>query len=350
MKFEPNSKRKIQDIRDLSWKELTHYLTDKGMKDYRVKQIFDWLYIKNINDFEQMKNLSAASVKALAQDFQIFKPRPIKKVESQDATCKVLFELQDGHVIETAYIPTKKRLTVCVSTQVGCKFGCAFCASGLGGFFRDLSCSEILNQILYANNVFNEQKVTNIVFMGIGEPLDNYDNVLKSIRIINDKNAIGIGMRRITISTCGLIPQMKRLAKEGLQVELAISLHGYDNSSRDKLMPVNRRYPFKKLIHSSQLYYQKTKRQITFEYVLIKDFTCSSEAVTSLKNVLKGFDCKLNLIPYNAISVFSYEPPSKQEIVLFQKELTQNQIHSTLRSSRGSDVLAACGQLRHKIK
>ena len=247
-------------------------------------------------------------------------------------------------------IPTQARATVCISTQAGCKFRCGFCASGLGGLSRHLSCAEIVAQVLYVKNNNPEHVLSHIVFMGIGEPLDNYDNVVKAIRIINSPYGINIAARRITISTCGLIPQIKKLSQEGIQVELAVSLHGSSNENRNILMPVNRKYPLSDLIAACKEYIKATHRQVTFEYILIKNVTCTEECAKELGYLLKGMICKMNLIPYNKVEEFSHEPPSKMEMLYFKKKLSEVGVHATIRMPRGRDVSAACGQLRHSSK
>ncbi|MCK5580084.1 MAG: 23S rRNA (adenine(2503)-C(2))-methyltransferase RlmN [Candidatus Omnitrophica bacterium] len=346
-----------QDIRNLSLDELCCFLKDSKEQSFRATQIFKWIYQKGVTSFDQMKNLSQGLREKLAKQFTLtggngLKSSPAKQI-SIDGTTKYLFELADGEKIETVLIPTKTRATVCVSTQAGCKFGCRFCASGVGGFKRNLTTSEILAQILTVQSqlpltINHLSKITHIVFMGTGEPLDNYENVLKAVRIINLKQGLGIGARRITVSTCGVIPGIERFSREGLQVELAISLHGFDNASRNALMPVNRKYPFDKLMQACREYTKKTKRQITFEYILIKDLTSHAQAAQKLARSLKGVICKMNLIPYNPVQEFDYEAPSRKEINAFKESLIRRGVHVTLRSARGQDVSAACGQLRYQ--
>lgn len=335
------------DIRDFSYLELLQYLERIGQKGFRAKQIFAWLYKKNAQDFNDMTDLPVQFRTRLQEDFSFHQPKVIGHLVSQDQAQKYLFELPDKEHIETAVIPTAKRLTICASTQVGCKFQCHFCASGLKGWVRHLSCGEILSQILYVKKQMADRSLTNIVFMGIGEPLDNYDQVLKAVRIINSSEGMTLAARRITISTCGLIPQIRQLTQEKLQIELAISLHGYDDPSRRLLMPISQRYPFDDLIAACREYVKQTKRQITFEYLLIKGVTCTEKAVAALGRSLKGFDCKMNLIPYNEVAEFAYQSPTSAEIAEFKQALIRLGIHTTIRLPRGRDVAAACGQLRH---
>ena len=337
------------DIRNLSLKELEDYLQSIGEQSFRAKQIFEWIYKKGVWSFDAMRNLSDGLRQKLSQDFEL-KPLTIaKKQVAKDGTTKFLFDLSDQEKIETVLIPTARRTTVCISTQAGCKFGCRFCASGIGGWVRHLSCAEILTQILHVKeeSLKHKRPLSHIVCMGTGESFDNYDNLLKALRIVNDEHGINIGARRITISTVGLVPKIMQFAKENFQIELAISLHGYNDESRNKLMPVNRKYPFTELIEACRAYIKLTHRQITFEYILIKDITCTDEAAKALAKHLKGMICKLNLIPYNPVQEFPHKAPSHDEMQFFQEQLEKAGIHATIRTPRGRDVAAACGQLRH---
>ena len=337
------------DIRDLSLEELSAYLTSASLPPFRAGQIFQWIYQKGAWGFEAMSNLPKELREGLGKEFDL-KPNTIaQKLVSGDGTTKFLFDLHDREKIESVLIPTKTRTTACISTQAGCKFGCKFCASGIGGWKRNLTCAEITTQVLHVKEeaLKHQRPLSNIVFMGTGEPMDNFDNLMKAIRIINSDQGINIGARHITISTVGVVPKIRQLAQEGLQVELAISLHGYDNPSRDVLMPVNKKYPFDELIAACREYVRKTHRQITFEYILIKDFTCTPHAVASLKKAFKGMICKMNLIPYNPVSEFDHKTPTAQEMMSFKNSLEANGVHATIRTPRGKDVNAACGQLRH---
>ena len=340
-----------QDIRNLSHDELSAHLVVMGEKPFRATQIFEWIYQKNAWTFDVMTNLPKELRERLKQNFNLKPNTVVDKKVSQEGTTKFLFDLHDHEKIESVLIPTATRTTACISTQAGCKFGCKFCASGIGGWSRHLSCAEILTQVLYVKKESQKHKrpLSNIVFMGTGEPLDNFENLFKAIKIINSPNGMGIGARHITISTVGLVPKIKEIAKQNLQIELAISLHGYDNESRNILMPVNRKYPFDELIAACREYVQLTKRQVTFEYILIKDVTCSEKAVLSLKKAFKGIICKMNLIPYNPVSEFGHKTPSPQEMFDFRNRLEEFGIHATIRTPRGRDVGAACGQLRHKM-
>jgi len=335
------------DICDLSFEELVECLSSWGEKSFRATQIFEWIYQKGAQDFDQMSNLSSVLRQKLKNNFIFIKQNVLREDIALDQTRKILFGLKDEEKVETVLIPTTTRATVCVSTQAGCKFGCRFCASGIGGWARDLTSGEILSQLLYLKKAAKKRPLSHIVFMGVGEPLDNYHNLLKAIRIINSPKGLNIGARRITISTCGLVPKIKKLAQEGLQVELAVSLHGSSNKSRDILMPVNKKYPVKELIAACKEYGNATKRQITFEYILIKGVTCTEKSAKELRQLLKGMLCKINLIPYNTVDEFNHQPPSRGEMYAFQNRLKSSGIHATLRTPRGQDVAAACGQLRH---
>lgn len=337
------------DIRNFSLQELETALVEMGEKPFRARQIFDWIYHKGAVDFDAMKNLQAGLREKLKERYS-FGPPVIKAEQiSKDGTKKFLFEMKDNEKVETVLIPTQTRATVCVSTQAGCKFGCKFCASGIGGWTRNLTTAEILSEVLYAKSRADGHPLSHIVFMGTGEPLDNYDQLMKAVRLINAPQALGIAARRITVSTCGVIPRILQMAKECLQIELAISLHGYDNASRNVLMPVNRKYPFDDLIKACHEYFKATKRQITFEYILIKDVTCTDKAVESLRKAFKGLVCKMNLIPYNPVSEFDHKTPSREEMFRFRDRLEKFGVHATIRTPRGRDVAAACGQLRHQL-
>ena len=339
----------VRDIRDLSFEELVQYLDTIGAESFRARQIFEWIYKKGAWSFEAMSNLSRELRDQLKKDF-VLKPNTIAQKEvSEDGTTKFLFDLYDREKIESVLIPTLQRTTACISTQAGCKFGCRFCASGIGGWARNLSCAEIVTQVLHVReeSLKHQKPLSHIVFMGTGEPLDNFDNLFKAIRLINSDKGINIGARHITISTVGLVPKIKQLAEQKLQVELAVSLHGYDDESRNVLMPVNKKYPVKDLIEACREYIKQTNRQVTFEYIMIKDVTCSDKAAEALGKLLKGMICKMNLIPYNPVAEFKHLPPSKAQMYRFRDRLESFGIHATIRIPRGRDVSAACGQLRH---
>ncbi|MFC1590709.1 23S rRNA (adenine(2503)-C(2))-methyltransferase RlmN [Candidatus Omnitrophota bacterium] len=337
---------KKQDILDCARDRLKAAVAGMGGEPYRAKQVSLWIYKKGATAFDVMSNLPPALREKLSAKFYIGRPRALKKNSSDiDGTIKYLFGLRSSNTVETAYIPEKGRATVCVSSQVGCKYGCGFCASAQSGFVRDLSASEMLSQVLYLR--FDEKlPVTNIVFMGIGEPFDNYENVICCIRTLNDPDLFGLGARKITVSTCGIIPQIRRFSQEGFQVELSVSLHSADDAARSRIAPVNKIYPLKKLMAACRDYTEKTNRVITFEYVLIRGVNASAKDAQMLCRLLKGMKCKVNLIALNRISPSDLEAPDRKEAGRFLDSLTEKGINTTLRKSRGGDIDAGCGQLR----
>ncbi len=335
-----------QSIKDFAFDQLCQHFHFIGEKTFRAKQVFEWIYKKNVFSFDDMRNLSSDFRDRIKKNFILSSFLSFKKQTSEDGTIKFLFNVGNHQYIETVLIPVKGRFTVCVSTQVGCKFQCAFCASGANGLSRNLQCGEIIEQILYAQKEISPKKVTHIVFMGVGEPFDNYENFFRAVKIINSKEGMNIAARRITISTCGLIPEIERFSKEGMQVELAISLHASNDKIRNQLMPINKKYPMSDLLEACRQYTKKTNRQITFEYVLFKDLNSSEEIAFELAKKLRGMLCKVNLIVYNPTSLGGYQPPHRKDVFLFKKILIEKKIHTTIRASRGQDVSAACGQLR----
>lgn len=335
------------NILDLNLEELKEVLGNWQKPKFHAHQIFAWIYKKGVSDFERMSNLPQALREKLKKDFYLCGLRIVEKLASKDGTEKFLFGLQDKNLIEAVVIPAEGRFTGCVSVQVGCKFACKFCASSLLGFKRNLSSGEMLEEVLYLKNNSKDKKLTHLVFMGIGEPLDNYDNVMKTIRIINSPYGLNIGARKITISTCGLIPQIAKLANEDLQIELSVSLHSADDKIRIKVMPINKKYPLKGLILACQDYISKTNRQITFEYILIKGLNSDLQSARKLSKIVEELRlCKVNLIPANTIREYNIEPPNKLEILYFRDYLLKQGVNVTLRKPRGQDIEAACGQLR----
>ena len=335
------------DVLNLNTEELRKKFDALGIEPYRADQVHQWIYEKGVYDFEHMTNLSVALRDRLRNEFTVELPKAVAKQRSDDdKSVKLLLELKKGDCVEAVYMPMKERKTLCISSQVGCKFHCAFCASGQNGFMRNLTMGEIMGQVLMARDEAKDKKVTNIVFMGIGEPFDNYREMMRTVRQLNSKSALGIGSRKITISTCGVIPKIEMLSNEGLQVELSVSLHGPNDTVRGAIMPVNNAYPVKPLMEACRKYAQKTKRAITFEYILVKGVNASVKEAEQLSRLLKGMLCKVNLIPYNPIEEFAHEPPSYPEIVAFQNALQSKGIKTTVRFSKGQDIQAACGQLR----
>ena len=352
-----------RSLYDLTLAELAEWVTEQGEPAYRARQIFHELYKPNAAATpEGMTALPKSFREKLATAFPVRGLELAQKQESSDGTVKYLSKLPDEQFVETVMIPVEKplglteaapsvsahRRTVCVSTQVGCAYGCAFCASGLAGFKRNLSAGEIVQQVLLASrpSTGSGRAVTNIVFMGMGEPLSNYENVLKAIRILNAPEGFQIGARKITISTVGLVPMIERLGKEGLQVELSISLHAPNDELRGKLMPVNKKYPVAELIQACRAYVQATKRLITFEYILIDQVNDNVKEAQELAKLLEGLLCKVNLIPCHPIPGQSWGRPALPRMLAFEKILRIKGIPCTLRRSRGLDIDGACGQLR----
>lgn len=335
------------NILNLTPDELRAKFKELGLEPYRAGQILQWIYEKGVYDFSRMTNLSLELREKLKTLFTIGMPTEAsRESSSEDQSTKLLLKLENGDLVETVYIPKDPRQTVCVSSQVGCKFHCAFCASGQNGFFRNLSMGEIVSQVLMARDLSPDKKLTNIVFMGIGEPFDNYKELLKTLRTLNSKDAFGIGARKITVSTCGIVPKIEALSEEAMQIELSISLHGPTDVVRGSVMPVNKAYPVKDLIDACKRYVKKTKRAITFEYILIHGVNASDKEAQGLVKLLRGMLCKVNLIPYNPIQEFPHAAPPYEQVVRFQQILQAGGIKTTVRFSKGRDIMAACGQLR----
>jgi 23S rRNA (adenine2503-C2)-methyltransferase len=335
------------DLKSLSEEELREGLKRIGEEPYRARQIFRWLYKTSVRSFDEMTDLAKESREKLKTKFHITHLVTLDSKRSKlDGTTKYLFKLEDSNTIETVFLPEKSRTAICLSSQVGCKYGCSFCASAPFGFVRNLLPSEILDEVLAVRRENPRAVLTNLVFMGIGEPFDNYYNVMKAVRIFNDKDAFNIGARRITISTCGIIPGIERLGEEGLQIELAVSLHSADDRIRSELVPINKKYPLKDLIGACKKYIDKTNRVITFEYILIKDVNSSRADAIQLARLIKGMKCKVNTISYNQIKAKGYNPPSRAQTAVFLKTLRDSGINAISRKSKGEDIDAGCGQLR----
>lgn len=337
----------MENILDLNLDELKNWMETNGEKGFRAKQVYDWIY-KNTFDFYDMKNIPKHTAQRLQESFYIGVPKVIERLDSKYGdTSKFLFEYNDGNVIECVIMKYDYGNSICVSTQVGCRMGCSFCASTIGGRIRDLTAGEILSEVLVAQKEIGE-RISNIVLMGSGEPLDNYDNVVKFIRLVNDENGLNIGQRHITLSTCGIVPKIYDLIKENFQITLAISLHAPNDDLRKKIMPVANKYSINEIINACKKYSEITKRRVTFEYSLVKDVNDSTENAKELSNVLKGMLCHVNIIPVNSVKETSYEKPSKNTIEEFSKVLSKASIENTVRKEMGSDINAACGQLRRK--
>jgi len=338
-----------KDIKNLTLEELKKEIVEMEESPYRARQIFFWLYQKGVYDFNQMGNIPRTLRDKLDENYYISTLELSEHLQSTDRTEKFLFKLSDGNFIETVLIYAKDRKTICLSTQVGCKFACSFCASGFNGFVRNLTPAEITNQILFLQHNL-KHKITNYVLMGMGEPLDNYENVARAIMIMNEPEGIGIGARRITISTCGIIPGMNKLKNLGLQVNLSISLHATNNKLRDALMPINKRYPLEKLIKACEDFIDATGRMVTLEYILIKGKNDSLEDADELAKIAKKLRAKVNLVPCSAISNPNFQSTQRRNINIFMNRLIKKGVNATLRESKGKDIQAACGQLAGRQK
>lgn len=330
--------------------QLNKYFTELGEPSYRVSQVMDWIYKKLVWDFSKMTNLSVNLRERLKEDFYIYIPKVLDKIEENN-TIKFLFQLEDNEIVEAVLIIHKNRKTLCVSTQVGCPFKCNFCATGLIEFKRNLSSGEILAQILWTKKFLfvKGENLNNIVYMGMGEPLANYDEVIKSIKILNSPMGIGISARHITLSTVGLVPQIYKLSEEKIPITLAISLHAPENELRNVLVPINKKYPLEELLPACWYYSEKTGRRISFEYVLLEKVNDTIIMAEKLVSLLKGKPAHVNLIPWNRVSEFPWRRPSILRIKKFEKYLKDNNINVTLRISHGEKIKAGCGQLRGRF-
>ena len=337
----------MTEIKSLSIDELKSALKEMGEKPFRAGQIFKWLH-EGVESFEEMSNLSKDLRARLAENFLLTVPEVARKQVSRvDGTVKYLWRLRDGNCVESVLMHYEHGVSVCVSTQVGCRMGCKFCASGLNGRTRSLSAGEILDEILFMQKDSGE-KVSNIVLMGTGEPLDNYDNVLKFLHLVSCPEGINIGQRHISLSTSGIADRIEMLAREKLQITLALSLHGSNQEKRRSLMPVANKYELHEVLEACDYYFEKTGRRITFEYSLVHGVNDTPEDAKELMGILKDRNCHLNLIPVNPIKERNYEKPDKKSAENFKNKLEKNGINVTIRREMGSDIDGACGQLRRK--
>ena len=336
------------DIKSLTLSELTEQLVALGQPKFRGKQIYSWLHEKRVKSFDEMTNLSAALREDLSKRYYINQLSVIKKLVSKlDGTQKYLLRLKDNNCVEAVLMKYKYGNSICISTQVGCRMGCRFCASTLDGLERNLTPSEMLRQVYQIQKITGE-RVSNIVIMGTGEPLDNYDNFLKFIHMVSDEHGLNISQRNITASTCGIVPNIRRLAEEKLQITLALSLHGSNQEKRRSLMPVANKYELHEVLEACDYYFEKTGRRITFEYSLVHGVNDTPEDAKELMGILKDRNCHLNLIPVNPIKERNYEKPDKKSAENFKNKLEKNGINVTIRREMGSDIDGACGQLRRK--
>ena len=336
----------MSNIYNYDYEKLEEKLISLGEKKFRAKQIWEWLYKHKVKTFAEMSNLNKDLIQKLNANFKIDYIKMKRKQES-DLTNKYLFELIDGNFIEAVLMKHDYGLSICVSSEVGCNMGCAFCESGRLKKVRNLETYEIVEQILLIEDDLNE-RIDSVVIMGIGEPFDNYDNIISFIKIINDPFGLAIGARHITVSTCGLIPKIKEFSNLDLQVNLAISLHAPNNDIRSKIMPVNKAYPLEDLIKVLKEYINKTNRRVTIEYVMLKEVNDSVENALELAHLLKGMNVYVNLIPYNETSHIEFKKSAKSQILKFYDTLKKNKINVTIRKEFGKQIDAACGQLRAK--
>lgn len=337
----------MENIYNYSLEQLTNYFASINQKPFRAKQVFSWLYQKEASSFDEMSNLSKELREQLKEHFTFDILKIVEKQESKDGTIKYLFEMLDGSLIETVLMIHDYGKSLCVTSQVGCNMKCSFCASGLLRKQRDLTPGEIVAQVMKVQ-LDTKQRISHVVVMGTGGPFDNYDNVMEFVRIINHPNGLAIGARHITISTCGLIPGIQRYSDEGIQTNLAISLHAPNDEIRNQLMPINRRYPLDDLRQAISDYIDKTNRRVTFEYILLKDVNDSLVDARQLAHYLRGLNAYVNLIPYNSVDEHGYQPSDQETIEKFKSELLRLHINVTLRKEHGRDIDGACGQLRAK--
>ena len=338
-----------ENIKSMTQAEIQAALQELGEPAFRAKQIFTWLH-RGVTSFAGMSNLSKELRARLDERFYLTVPTVERKQTSaRDGTVKYLWRLRDGNCVETVLMRYRHGNTVCISSEVGCPMGCAFCASTLGGLVRRLEASEMLDQVLFTQ-LDAGVPISNIVLMGIGEPLNNYDNVLRFLHLVNDPQGMNIGMRHISLSTCGLVPEINRLAEENLQLTLSVSLHAPVDAVRDTIMPVNRRYPIAVLMRACRDYFARTGRRISFEYAMIRDVNDTPEMAKHLIHLLKGLPAHVNLIPLNHVEESPLLPSTRASIAAFQTALEQAGITATVRRSLGGDIDASCGQLRRNYE
>lgn len=337
-----------RDIKSLTLEELKEELCRMGEKPFRGMQIYEWLHKKTARSFEEMSNLSRALRERLEEQFTLVSLEAVKIQQSKlDGTKKYLFALPDGKLVESVWMSYHHGNSVCISSQVGCQMGCRFCASTLGGLERSLTPSEMLDQI-YAITRLTGERVSNVVVMGTGEPLDNYDNLLRFLRLLTDENGLHMSQRNVTVSTCGIAPNIRRLADEKLQITLALSLHATTDEKRRKLMPITDRYPLEEVLHACEYYFNRTGRRITFEYSLSDQVNNTDEDAAELIKIAGRLNCHVNLIPINPVRERSFVAPTRRSVELFKNKLEKHKINVTVRREMGRDIDGACGQLRKR--
>ncbi len=333
------------DIKSMTEEELALFLKERGEPKFRAKQIFKWLQ-SGISDFDSMTDVPISLREALKENCYIADVKVIRRLQSKiDGTVKYLFELFDGERVESVFMKYEHGYTVCISTQVGCRMGCSFCASGIDGLFRNLTASEMLSQIMYASKD-NGVRISNVVMMGMGEPLDNFDNSIRFLQLVSNENGLGIGLRHISLSTSGVVSGIEKLKEYNFPITLSVSLHAPTDEIRSSMMKVNKRWNIDTLLNACRDYQNVTTRRISFEYALIEGVNDSDECAKILANKLKGIMCHVNLIPANPVKENSFKKPDRNKILHFQKRLTDLGINATVRRTLGSDIDASCGQLR----
>lgn len=339
----------MNNLLDYTLEELQGWMKENNESAFRAKQIISWIY-KGVTDFEGMRNIPKTLITKMKENFTIDLPEIVEVYKSEiDGTEKFLLAFKDGNLIESVLMRYKHGNSICISTQVGCRMGCKFCASTIEGRVRNLTCGEILSEVIVVQNYIKE-RISNIVLMGSGEPLDNFENTKKFLRIVNDKNGLNIGYRHITLSTCGIAPKMRELADLEIPINLALSLHSPYDEKRKEIMPIANAYPIKDILDACKYYIKKTNRRVTIEYSLIKGVNDSEKEAQELIRLLKGMLCHVNLIPVNNVEERDFKRPDKSHIYRFRDILEKNNIPATVRISMGSDIGGACGQLRRKHK
>lgn len=340
----------MKTIYDYSYAQLEELMLAKGQKKYRAGQIFSWLYQKHVTSFDEMSDISHAFLEELKNEYVINPIEMVEKQVSKDKTAKYLFRLADGALVESVLMHFDYGKSLCVTSQVGCNMGCRFCASGLLKKQRDCTSGEIVAQVMSVQKELDEtgERLSHVVIMGTGEPFDNYDNVMNFCRTINHDKGLAIGARHITISTCGLVPMIRRFASEHVQYNLAVSLHAPNNELRNQLMPVNHAYPIEELMKALREYSEENNRRLTFEYILLKGVNDTLDHASQLASLVKGMNAYVNLIPYNAVDEHGFKSTDMKSAMKFYDALMKNHVKATLRAKHGDDIDAACGQLRAK--
>lgn len=340
----------MTDIRSMTLEELKEAMTALGEKPFRAKQIYEWLHVRLVDDFDEMTNLSRALREKLRENYALWPLQALRVQTSKiDGTKKFLFALSDRQVVESVWMQYHHGDSVCISSQVGCRMGCKFCASGIGGLVRNLTVGEMLAQV-YAIQKLTGERVSNVVVMGTGEPFDNYDTLIQFLRMLTDTNGLNISQRNITVSTCGIVPKIRAFAEEDLQVTLALSLHASDNEKRKELMPIAYTYSLGEVMDACRYYFQKTGRRMTYEYSLVGGVNDTGGDAKALAGLLRGQNCHVNLIPVNPVKEKGYVQPDRTAVLDFKNKLEKYGINATIRREMGRDIDGACGQLRRSYE